>query len=99
VSNAFALESKAPGAFVARGTLDFDSATRALERGLEALRSGTDIEMDLSQLASSDSAGLAVLLEWLAVARTRKVRLRYTGVPAQILAVARISDIEDLLTD
>ena len=54
--------------------------------------------MDLSQVSSGDSAGLAVLIEWLAAARARKVRLRYTSVPTQILAVARISDIEELLT-
>ena len=94
----FALEPKGAGMFVARGTLDFDSATQALARGLEVLRSGSDIEMDLSQVASADSAGLAVLIEWLAAARGRKVRLHYSGVPAQILAVAKISEIEELLT-
>jgi len=97
-TNAFVLEPKGSGAFVARGTLDFDSATRALASGLKALRPGTDIEMDLSQVSSGDSAGLAVLIEWLAAARAHKVRLRYTNVPTQILAVARISDIEELLT-
>ena len=96
--SAFVLEQKGTGAFIARGTLDFDSATQALARGLEVLRSGGDVEMDLSQVASGDSAGLAVLIEWLATARARQVRLRYTGVPAQILAVAKISDIEELLT-
>ena len=97
-TRAFVLEPRGSGAFVGRGTLDFDSATAALARGLEALRSGTEVEMDLSQVSSGDSAGLAVLIEWLAAARARQVRLRYTGVPAQILAVARISDIEELLT-
>jgi phospholipid transport system transporter-binding protein len=97
-TRAFVLEPKGSGAFIARGTLDFDSATAALASGLEALRSGSEVEMDLSQVSSGDSAGLAVLIEWLAAARARQVRLRYTGVPAQILAVARISDIEELLT-
>ena len=94
----FVLEPKGTGAYVARGTLDFDSATQALARGLKVLRAGSDVEMDLSQVASGDSAGLAVLIEWLAAARAHKVRLRYTGVPAQIIAVAKISDIEELLT-
>jgi phospholipid transport system transporter-binding protein len=93
------LEPKGPAAYLGRGTLDFDSATQALERGLDVFNSGTDVEMDLSQVSSGDSAGLAVLIEWLAAARARKVRLRYTGVPAQILAVARISEIEELLAN
>ena len=95
-ASAFVLEPKGTGAFVGRGTLDFDSATQALARGLDALNAGSNVEMDLSQVTSGDSAGLAVLIEWLAAARARQVRLHYTGVPAQILAVAKISDIEDL---
>ena len=62
------------------------------------MRAARDVEFDLTRVTSGDSAGLAVLIEWLAEARARGVRLRYVGVPAQILAVARISDIEGLLT-
>jgi phospholipid transport system transporter-binding protein len=96
-ASTFALEPKGGNAYVAQGSLDFDSATRALARGLEVLRPGSEVEIDLSQVASGDSAGLAVLIEWLAAARARNVRLRYSGVPQQILAVARISDIEEML--
>jgi phospholipid transport system transporter-binding protein len=94
----FVLEPKGDNAYVGRGTLGFDSATRALARGLAVLGSGGDLEIDLTNVSSGDSAGLAVLLEWLAVAKQRNVRLRYTGVPAQVLAVARIAEIEGLLT-
>ena len=95
---AFVLEPKGGAAYAARGPLTFDSATRALARGLEVLGSGGEVEMDLTGVSPGDSAGLAVLVEWLAAAKKRNVRLRYTGVPAQILAVARIAEIEDLLT-
>jgi phospholipid transport system transporter-binding protein len=46
---------------------------------------------------SGDSAGIAVLIEWLATAQARGTTLRYENVPAQMLAIARISDLEDLL--
>ena len=94
----FAIEQSAPGRIAARGSLDFDNAADALRRGLVLLHAARDVDIDLTQVTSGDSAGLAVLIEWLADARTRGVRLRYVGVPAQILAVARISDIEELLT-
>ena len=45
----------------------------------------------------SDSAGLAVLLDWLAEAQRRKVSLRFANLPARLLAIARISEIEETL--
>jgi ABC-type transporter Mla MlaB component len=39
-----------------------------------------------------------VLIEWIATAEARGARLRYENVPGQILAIARISDVQDLLT-
>jgi phospholipid transport system transporter-binding protein len=53
--------------------------------------------IDLSGVTAGDSAGLAVLVEWLSAARARGATLRYEAVPAQILAIARISDLEALL--
>jgi len=36
-------------------------------------------------------------VEWMSVARERGTSLRYESVPAQIVAIARISDLEELL--
>ena len=94
----FAIERSAPGRIAARGALDFDTAADALKRGLKLMHSERDVEVDLTQLTSGDSAGLAVLVEWLADSRARGVKLHYVGVPAQILAIARLSDIDQLLT-
>jgi len=44
-----------------------------------------------------DSAGLAVLLDWLGAAKRRGRTLRYTHLPADLTALARISEVEDLL--
>ena len=92
------IDSAAPGRLTVRGDLDFDSAPAALVRGLALLGDAKDCEIDLSGLGSGDSAGLAVLIEWLAGARERCATLRYTGIPAQMRAIARISALEDLLT-
>jgi len=94
----FAIEQSAPGRIAARGVLDFDNAADALRQGLKLLHTERDVEVDLTQITSGDSAGLAVLIEWLADARARGVSLHYTGMPAQIHAVARLSDIDGLLT-
>jgi phospholipid transport system transporter-binding protein len=93
----WSIESPAPGHLAVRGELDFDTAPAALARGLALIGDARECEVDLSALSSGDSAGLAVLIEWLASARRRGTRLRYTGVPAQMRAISRISDLEELL--
>jgi phospholipid transport system transporter-binding protein len=94
---AFRIEEAGPGRLAASGELDFATATAALGSGLDLLAAGEDWTIDLSGVTAGDSAGLAVLIEWLSAVRARGARLRYVGVPAQILAIARISDLEDLL--
>jgi phospholipid transport system transporter-binding protein len=91
------IEAAGPGRLTVRGELDFDSAPAALSRGLALLGDAKDCEIDLSGLSSGDSAGLAVLIDWLASARRRGAALRYRGVPAQMRAIARISALEELL--
>ncbi len=53
--------------------------------------------IDLSGVTEGDSAGVAVLVELVSVAAASGMGLRYENVPAQMLAIARISDLEDLL--
>ena len=63
----------------ARGALTFATARSARKQGLAALRSaGRELTIDCSTISQTDSAGLAVLLDWLAEARRlgNSLRLR-----------------------
>jgi phospholipid transport system transporter-binding protein len=95
----FEIQRVADGRLEASGALDFESAGRALPAGLALIEQGKPCTIDLSRVTEADSAGLAVLVEWLATARVRGAKIRYQCIPAQILAVARISDLESLLLD
>jgi len=44
-----------------------------------------------------DSAGLALLIDWLAIARARSCQLHYEKPGATLLALARLSEVEPLL--
>ena len=95
----FGIRATAPGRLVASGAMNYDSAAEALRAGLALIPRGQACTIDLARVREADSAGLAVLVEWLATARRRETTIRYEGVPAQILAVARLSDLDDLLLD
>ncbi len=93
----FAIEPAAAGRLVASGELSFETAAQALRQGDGLITRGGTWVIDLSRIESGDSAGVAVLVEWLATARARDATLRYETIPPQMLAIARISDLEDLL--
>ena len=93
----FAIETTGPDRCAASGELTFETAANALRTGTELLTRDRASVLDLSRVESGDSAGVAVLVEWLAVAQEAGQSLRFEGIPAQMLAIARISDLEDLL--
>ena len=60
---------------------------------------GSELRLDLSAVTAADSAGLALLIHWLACARSAGKRLCYVRVPAALMALARLSDVAPLLAD
>jgi phospholipid transport system transporter-binding protein len=95
----FSIQRVAEGRLEASGVLGYVTAGRALPAGLALIPTGSTCTIDLSRVTEADSAGLAVLVEWLATAKSRGTVIRYESIPAQTLAIARISDLEGLLTD
>lgn len=94
-----AIAGAGPNKYTVSGPLTFATARRALASGIEAFSAapGSPIEVDFTDVGAGDSAGLAVLLEWLAWGRRSGRELRYSRVPEAICAIARISEVESLL--
>ena len=81
-----------------RGPLVFATARRARDAGLAALRAaGGALVIDCGALGQTDSAGLAVLLDWLAEARRAQRPLRFEHLPEELLRLARISSVDGML--
>ncbi len=80
------------------GVLHFTTVTALLRAGSDAISSGRAAVIDLSGVKDSDSSGLALLIEWLSVAKAADRKLRYENVPAQLHQLARLSDVDELLT-
>jgi len=93
----FRIEPAGPERLQASGELDFGTAAAALDAGLSLLAAGARWTVDLSGISSGDSAGVAVLLEWQSAASARQATLIFESIPEQMLAIARISELEDLL--
>jgi phospholipid transport system transporter-binding protein len=95
----FSLARGEGGRLLAEGPLTFASARRARVLGLEAIEAPGDggLTIDCQGVAASDSAGLAVLLDWLAAAKAQGRALRFTHLPQGLAALGRISEVNELL--
>lgn len=91
------LESLGEGRFHVSGVLDASTATQILEQSESPFAEAPQIEVDLGGVGESDSAGLALLIEWMRIARQSGRQIHFANVPAQIEALARISEVEDLI--
>ncbi len=79
------------------GDLTFASIDKKTVRALPLTKADKQIIIDLDQVTNTDSAGLALLIEWLKLARKKHTRLLFENIPAQLLELARANGFADLL--
>ena len=79
------------------GSLHFSTVSALLPLGIAAIDGGRAAVIDLAGVTASDSSGLALLVEWLSVAKVASHALRYENIPSQLQQLARLSEVEELL--
>ena len=84
-----AITAAGDGRFLVSGELTF--ATVRVFAGNEELL------VDLDDVVAADSAGLALLVDWTAAARQQGRHICFTNMPAQLLAIARVSGLDEVL--
>ena len=87
------------GRVIVSGELSFATAREARQTGLLVLEgSRADrIVIDCAAVTRADSAGLAVLLDWLAWGRRKSRPIDLQNLPASLVAIARISEVDGML--
>ncbi len=81
------------------GPLTFASVPALSAAPAAWIRRGASVAIDLSDVSHADSAGLAMVLDWLSQARAAGATLKLQGAPAQMLAIARASGLSALFDD
>ncbi|MEO8444644.1 MAG: STAS domain-containing protein [Gammaproteobacteria bacterium] len=93
------LTAAAPGVIAVKGPVTFDTAGTLLADGRALFAGVPAATVSLGGISSVDSAGLALLLEWLRLARSEGRSLAFEHIPEKLLAIARLSGVESLLTE
>jgi phospholipid transport system transporter-binding protein len=85
------------GRFRISGDLSFATVEFVLRDSEDLFDDYSRIEVDLSAVKKADSAGLALLLEWITWAIQTVREIRYVDIPDRITAIARVTEVDSLL--
>lgn len=80
------------------GALTFTTVTALLEKSRPLFeRAGESLVVDLEGVERADSAGLAMLIEWMRLARTCGCTIAFAHLPTQMNDIALASDLVEIL--
>ena len=96
-SNDYTLTDRGDGRFALSGDMTFATAERILRRSEAPFSEYAQIEVDLSAVERADSAGLALLLEWITWANHTVREIRFVEIPQKLVAIAETTEVDKLL--
>ncbi|OYV78404.1 MAG: hypothetical protein B7Z66_01730 [Chromatiales bacterium 21-64-14] len=79
------------------GDLSFQTVPQVWADSEAVFQKVPQLEIDLRDVSRSDSAGLALLVEWMRQARRAGKVIRFYNIPRQMLAIARVSSLDQIL--
>jgi phospholipid transport system transporter-binding protein len=78
------------------GPLDMASVPSVLAESRDIFRGDRDVRLDLAAVDRMDSAGLALIIEWMRLARRHDASLRVSNIPSQMQGIAQACGLERL---
>ena len=93
----YTLNGLGDGRFKLSGDMSFETVDRILRESEGPFSDYAQIEVDLSAVEHTDSAGLALLLEWITWANHTVREIRFVEIPERIVAIAETTEVEKLL--
>ena len=80
------------------GELNFKNVPALVSMSQDYFKNVNDLEVDLADVNRADSAGVALLIDWQRQAQKQKKSISFFNIPSQMLAIARLSGVDELLS-
>ena len=95
----FALAPVGDGTLVLTGVLTIATVTRIHRESLGYFHEtvAAPRSINLSGVTGADSAGLALLIEWVRLGKQQNCAIKFQNMPAQMLPLARLFGVDHLL--
>lgn len=88
------MSSSGNGVFQVEGDLTFAAIDKKLVKSFDFLKSASSITIDLSKVRNTDSAGLALMIEWIKMSRHYNTTLTFNNIPEQLQKLATLSGFD-----
>ncbi|NOT83432.1 MAG: STAS domain-containing protein [Methylococcaceae bacterium] len=96
--HALAISEVNSGLFAVKGDLTFTTINQHTLKAIDCSLSDVSIRIDLQEVATTDSAGLALMIEWLKISKKHSGKLSFINIPLQLQALAKISGFDQNLS-
>jgi len=91
------LNKRDTGEIAVSGCLGLIEVAGLLKSSKSLFNGQGDLTFDLSAVEKSDSSGLALLVEWMSMAKKSSQDITFQGVSKQMLDIARVSGLDKVL--
>lgn len=82
------------GRFMVDGDLTFATINKQTVKSFAFLTATKLITIDLAGVANIDSAGLALVIEWIKYTRQHRTQIVFKNIPEQLLNLAKLSGFD-----
>ena len=82
------------GSFIVDGDLTFSTIDKQTVKSFAFLNTSKHITIDLCRVSSTDSAGLALMIEWIKYTRHHRAHIVFKNIPEQLLNLAKLSGFD-----
>jgi phospholipid transport system transporter-binding protein len=85
------------GRLIISGDLNFFTVMPLWERCLNLFEPINELNLDLSRVQSSNSAGIALIIQWVTYARKTKKNIKFLKVPEHLSSIIAAFDLESMI--
>ncbi|TAK77510.1 MAG: STAS domain-containing protein [Gammaproteobacteria bacterium] len=80
------------------GDIDFSNVMSVYEKSLPLLSAAAEPRIDFSQVTSSDSSGLALVIEWIKLAGQQQKRIHIIHLSDDLMSIAKAARVGHLIS-
>ena len=91
------IQEQEPGRFIIDGDLTFSSIDKNTVKSFPFRKTAKQLTFDLKRVKTTDSAGLALIIEWIKYTQKNNIQLLLENIPEQLLSIARLSGVEQMI--
>lgn len=82
--------------FLISGDLDFSNVMSVYTKSLQQSDKCSELIFDFSQLKSTDSAGLALIVEWIKLSKLLNKPIHFNHLSSDIMSLAKAAGVDGM---